>query len=180
MIRWTAHPAIRWTVVLIVAAALGFGTAALSAPKHHPAKRCHRKHHRRRCTRRHHPTNPTTSATATSPTGTTTAPTGPLPSRLEVDENDQGQPPQPYSLWPSHNPVAAGNVQFNIYNFGQDPHTFAVVDSSGHQLAFARVPANQPQTAVPVSVSLPPGRYTLECTLSGHASLGMVATLTVR
>jgi plastocyanin len=97
-----------------------------------------------------------------------------------VDENDQGQAPQPYSLFPSHNPVAAGQVQFNVYNFGEDPHTFAIVDSGGHQLAFAHVPANQPGTAVPVSASLAPGTYTLECTLPGHVGLGMVATLTVR
>jgi plastocyanin len=151
----------RWICLACAAAALGFSAAAVSAPHDsHRARRCHRRHRHRRCSR---------------PT-----PSGPLPGRLEVDENDQGQPPQPYSLWPSHNPVAAGRVQFNVYDFGQDPHTFAVVNSGGHQLAFARVPANQPETAVPVSVSLPPGTYTLECTLPGHARLGMVATLTVR
>jgi uncharacterized cupredoxin-like copper-binding protein len=103
-----------------------------------------------------------------------------LPSRLEVDENDQGQLPQPYTLRPSHNPVAAGAVHFNVYNFGEDPHTFAVLDASQHQLALVNVPANQSDTAVPVSVDLPPGTYTLECTLSGHAALGMRATLTVK
>jgi plastocyanin len=130
------------------------------------------------CRPRHAPNPPTSTTTAATTTSTT--PTAPLPSRLEVDENDQGQPPQPYSLWPSHNPVAAGKVQFNVYNFGQDPHTFAIVDSGGRQLAYARALANQPQTAVSLSVELPAGTYTLECTLSGHASLGMVATLTVK
>jgi plastocyanin len=43
-----------------------------------------------------------------------------------------------------------------------------------------QVPANQPETAVPVSVSLPPGTYTLECTLQNHAALGMRATLVVK
>ena len=188
---------IRRAVVLAVAAALGFGTAALSAPhhaspKHHrPAKKkCHRHHHRRRCPGRHKPKpkpkpkppkpTPTTTAGTTTTTPTSTAPSGPLASRLEVDENDQGQAPQPYSLYPSHNPVAAGQVQFNVYNFGEDPHTFAIVDSGGHQLAFAHVPANQPGTAVPISASLAPGTYTLECTLPGHVGLGMVATLTVK
>jgi plastocyanin len=102
-----------------------------------------------------------------------------LPSRLEVDENDQGQLPQPYSLRPSHNPVAAGVVHFNVYNFGEDPHTFAVVDASS-QLALAQVPAGQIDTAVAVTLTLTPGIYTLECTLLGHAALGMRATLTVR
>jgi plastocyanin len=190
---------IRWAALISVALALGFGTAVLAAPHKHPAKRCHRQHHhKRRCTPRHKPkpkpkpkpgkptpttttgTTTTTVTTTTTPPPTTTSPSGPLPSRLEVDENDQGDPPQPYSLRPSYNPVAAGVVQFNVYNFGQDPHTFAVVDSGGHRLAFAHAPANQSQTAVPVSANLAPGTYKLECTLSGHASLGMVATLTVR
>jgi hypothetical protein len=104
----------------------------------------------------------------------------PLPRRLEVDENDQGQLPLPYSLRPSHNPVGTGTVQFNVYNFGQDDHTFAVADASGHQFAHVDVPANQPGNAVPVNITLPPGTYTLECTLQGHAALGMVATLTVK
>jgi hypothetical protein len=103
-----------------------------------------------------------------------------LPHRLEVDENDQGDFPQPFSLRPSHNPVGTGVVQFNVYNFGQDPHTFAVVDASGRQRAFVNVPAMQPDTAAPVSVNLRPGRYTLVCTLQGHAALGMIASLTVR
>jgi len=104
----------------------------------------------------------------------------PLPHRLEVDENDQGELPKPYSLVPSHNPVAAGKVQFNVYNFGEDPHTFAVLDGKGRRLAFVKVPANQPDTAIELQVKLPRGRFTLECTLSGHAHLGMQATLTVR
>jgi plastocyanin len=104
-----------------------------------------------------------------------------LPRRLEVDENDQGQPPQPFSLTPSHNPVGAGTVQFNVYNFGQDPHRFAVVDSAGNQVGnTVDVPANQPGTAVAVSVNLPPGIYTLECTLQNHAALGMRATLVIK
>ena len=76
-------------------------------------------------------------------------------TRQEQRANDQGDPPQPYSLRPSYNPVAAGVVQFNVYNFGQDPHTFAVVDSGGHRLAFAHAPANQSQTAVPVPRAAP-------------------------
>ena len=199
---------IRRAAMLTAVAVLGFGTAALSAPQHQPpkhrkpAKHCKRHRHHRKCTPARHkpkpqpgrPTKPnppansgtttttgvTTSAPATTTSTTTPTPTGPLPSRLEVDENDQGQAPQPYSLWPSHNPVAAGNVQFNVYNFGEDPHTFAIVDSGGHQLAFAHVPRFQPQTAVPVSATLAPGTYTLECTLPGHVGLGMVSTLTVK
>jgi plastocyanin len=102
------------------------------------------------------------------------------PRRLEVDENDQGLMPTPYSLRPSHNPVGAGKVEFNVYNFGQDAHTFAVIDAGGRERAFVNVPAGLPAPDVPVTVRLRPGTYTLECTLQDHARLGMRAKLTVR
>jgi plastocyanin len=82
--------------------------------------------------------------------------------------------------------VATGSVQFNIYNFGMDDHTFAIKDSAGHEIgATAKVPANNLQTAVTVTANLPPGTYTLYCTLKpgqpdSHFTLGMHATLTVR
>lgn len=144
-------------LVALAAAAL-LATSPASA-----VKRCHpsRQH---RCHKRPRPPKPAPH----------------LPRRLEVDENDQGQPPQPYSLRPSHNPVGAGKVEFNVYNYGQDPHTFAVIDARGRQLAFAAAPPDQPDSPVTVSAALPAGRYTLECTLPGHAALGMRATLTVR
>jgi plastocyanin len=157
-------------------------------PAHHTIQHCRpRRHHpcpkpHKRRTKQHAgatKTTPGPRTVATAPTSPTVATTPVLPSRLEVDENDQGVGPQPYSLTPSHDPVAAGTVQFNVYNFGQDDHTFAVKNAGGQQVAFVDVPANQSQTAVPVSLSLPPGHYTLECTLAGHAGLGMRATLTV-
>ncbi len=168
---------------MILAAALGaglgdgvIGAAAHTSKKH---KACHRKHHRGKCKRRrehhHHTTTGPSSTNPGTTTPTTTNPTG-LASRLEVDENDTPS----YSLAPSHNPVAAGKLTFNVYNFGQDDHTFAVLDSAQHELAYAAVPAGQSQTAVTVNASLPAGTYTLECTLPGHAALGMKATLTVQ
>jgi plastocyanin len=178
-------------LLAVAVVALGLGTA--SAATHRSHRRCVKRSHHR-CVRyarpRHHkrkhrakpkPAPTRTTTTTTTTTASTTATTAqPLPSRLEVDENDQGQLPQPYTLRPSHDPVAAGDVHFNVYNFGEDPHTFAVLDASQHQLALVNVPANQSDTAVPVSVNLPAGTYTLECTLSGHAALGMRATLIVK
>jgi plastocyanin len=183
------------------------GVRPHATPKRH-ARSCRRRRRHRRCPRSaqgrrksvaHTPattttpsTTPATTVTSTAPppgtttavatttTGPTTTAPAPLPSRLEVDENDLGSQPRPYSLYPTHNPVAAGTVEFNVYNFGQDPHTFAIEDSKHHQLAFADVPANQPQTAVQVSATLAPGHYTLLCTLTGHAALGMQATLLVK
>jgi hypothetical protein len=111
--------------------------------------------------------------------GSTTTTTGPppLPSRLAVDEYEVPS----YRLHPSHNPVAAGTVEFNVYNFGMDPHTFAIRDAHGNQIGgVANVPANQPNTAVVVTADLAPGTYTLLCTLPNHAQLGMQATLTAQ
>jgi uncharacterized cupredoxin-like copper-binding protein len=177
-------------VALAAGATLGgaIGSSASTTPKRRaPACRPRPRHDcpqpRKRC--RPHPHHgcpvvkrkprPTTTSTTTTTT-TTTA----LPSRLEVDENDQGQLPLPYSMRPSHDPVAAGRVQFNVYNFGQDAHTFAIVDPTGHELTSVDLPAGAPQTAVQVTANLARGQYTLECTLPGHAKLGMIATLTVK
>jgi plastocyanin len=130
-------------------------------------------------------TRTTTSTTTTTTTSTSTTPP-PLPSRLEVDENDLGQLPQPYSLTPSHNPVATGKVEFNVYNFGMDDHTFAIRDLAGRQIgSTVRIPAGQQQTDVIVNATLAPGTYTLYCTLKAgqsdsHFALGMHATLTVK
>lgn len=121
----------------------------------------------------------TTSATETSSTST------PLPSRLEVDENDQLS----YSLSASHTSLATGTVEFNVYNFGEDPHTFAIVRGTNTAarplVSFARggtpasIPAGSPGAAVTVDAQLSPGTYTLFCTLSDHAALGMRETVTV-
>jgi len=124
-------------------------------------------------------TTSTTVATSTTTETTSTA----LPSRLEVDENDS-----PYSLIAGHALVSAGTVQFNVYNYGMDDHTFAIVrgtDTSAKPSPFlgsvppAKVPAGQADAAVTVSAALTPGTYTLFCTLPQHAALGMKTTITV-
>jgi plastocyanin len=189
--------------VLVGGEATGPGAATAAAPaaaRHHAARgRCTRRrvrHHRRcRHKRRHRHDStagpgrpdgsPSTGGGSTGgsggPTGTTTTPTTtgptPLPSRLAVDENDNPY----YTLHPTHNPVAAGSVEFNVYNLGMDDHTFAVDDAGGHHVSkVAQVPANHKDTAVTVTVNLAPGSYTLVCTLSGHAAAGMKAPLTVQ
>ncbi len=173
---------LRWALLFAIVAALGVmaGTSVASRTNHRPRARCHPTRHHRCPVAHRRKQSVKVKTTPVKTTTTTTTSSAVLPRRLEVDENDQGQDPQPYSLAPSHNPVGAGTVQFNVYNFGQDQHTFAVLNSAGQQLAFAQVPADQPDSAVPVSVNLPPGTYTLECTLQNHAALGMRATLVVK
>jgi hypothetical protein len=101
-------------------------------------------------------------------------PIDPLACRLEVDEAE-------WSLVASHNPVAAGNVQFNISNYGQDQHDMAIVDANGNIIA--QTGLIDPQRTAALTADLPPGTYTLECTLFGHHehyNLCMHATLTVQ
>ena len=173
-----------------------------------PARVCHRRHHRRICTtvrtKPHRPrkvttvtsTSTTTSATsatttsstttATSATQTTTSTTttssaAALPHGTQVDERATGQASPFYALDANEPTLAAGTIHFNIYNFDQDPHTFAVADANGQQLSSTvPVPAGQPDTPVTLTVNLPPGTYVLFCTLPQHAALGMKTTIVVK
>jgi plastocyanin len=94
----------------------------------------------------------------------------PLPRRLGVDENE-------YSVYPTHNPVRRGGVEFDVTNFGMDAHDFSIRNSKGTVLS--STPLASRASAV-VTVSLPPGNYTLFCSLSDHESRGMRAALVVR
>ena len=183
--------------------------AAASLGEAHTAKQarvCRHRHHRRVCTtvrtrpRRPHrvTTVTTTSTTATSSTSvttststTTTAPSttqttttttaAPLPHGTQVDERATGQSSPLYALDANERTLAAGTIHFNIYNFDQDPHTFAVEDSNGAQLTSSvAVPAGQPDTPATLTVDLPPGTYVLFCTLPAHAALGMKTTIVVK
>jgi plastocyanin len=94
----------------------------------------------------------------------------PLPRRLGVDERE-------YWVYPTHNPVASGRVEFDVTNFGMDMHDFSVRDA--HDNVLSSTPLASGATAV-VSIKLTPGRYTLFCSLSNHEALGMHARLTVK
>ena len=119
---------------------------------------------------------PPPSAATPSPAAPVTGAPSPaaLPSRLEVDERE-------WSVLPSHDPVAAGVVQFNVTNFGMDQHDLAIVGSAGQIVAQTQL--LDPQSTATLTATLAPGTYTLECTLYGnheHYNLGMHATLEVR
>ena len=172
---------------------------------------CHRHHHRRVCaTVRIKPrrlattTTTTTSSATTSPTpnqtsvtsstSTTAAQTtttqttttssstsASLPHGTEVDERATGQQSPFYALNAYQSTLAAGSIHFNVYNYDQDPHTFAIADSGGQQLTdTVQVPAGHTGAPVTLTVNLPPGTYTLFCTLPQHAADGMKATIVVK
>lgn len=202
-------PAVAALIAVALLAATSFGAARHSVRVCH-RRHGHRVCtvvHRRTPRRRHHPASTTTTtttssstssassappvtqttsttstaqttATQTTTTATTTAPA--LPHGTEIDERATGQQTPFYALHANETTLAAGTIRFNVYNFDQDPHTFAVQTADGQQLTTAvSVPAGQPRTAVPVTVDLPPGTYVLYCTLPQHAALGMRTTIVV-
>jgi len=130
-------------------------------------------------------TQTTTTQTATTQTSTTTSTSSStaaaLPHGTEIDEKATGQQSPFYAMNANERTLAAGTIRFNVYNFDQDPHTFAIADANGQQVGGAvNVPAGQPDTPVAVTVDLPPGTYVLFCTLPQHAADGMKTTIVVK
>jgi plastocyanin len=114
--------------------------------------------------RRH--TSPHHSLRATGPG----IPPSRLTRRLGVDENE-------YSVYPTHNPVGAGRVEFDVTNFGMDAHDLSIRTSNGTVLS--STPVASRESAV-VTVNLSPATYTLFCSLLDHEARGMHASLVVR
>jgi plastocyanin len=128
-------------------------------------------------------TTATTTHTQTTATQTTTSSTtqSSLAHGTEVDENATGVQSPLYSLTPYEPTLAAGTVHFNVYNYDQDPHTFAIADAQGHQIsATFSLPAGHTTAPVTVTADLAPGTYILFCTLPQHAESGMKSTIVVR
>jgi hypothetical protein len=74
--------------------------------------------------------------------------------------------------------VRPGVVSFSLHNFGEDPHDLAV-QRLGHR--YARAAQILPGASGTLRVRLAkPGRYTVYCTLAGHAARGMRAVIRVR
>jgi hypothetical protein len=123
--------------------------------------------------------SPTATATPTPPApgsapgpGTTPAPPAPppeqLPRRLGVDEGE-------WYVRPSRRRVAAGEVEMNVKNFGEDEHDLAV-ERGG--VTYGKVDVMPGQT-VQLIADLPAGTYKLFCTLEDgdHEAAGMSSTL---
>lgn len=74
--------------------------------------------------------------------------------------------------------VKPGIVAFSVHNFGQDPHDLAV-KRLGHR--YAKAARLLPGESGTLRARLmKPGRYTVYCTLAGHAAKGMRAIIRVR
>ena len=115
------------------------------------------------------PITPSAPGGNASPDVSGSPPAAALPRRLGVDETE-------YSVTPSYNRVAAGELEFNVTNFGMDDHNLAIRSPGGRLAEVVEVSPGQSRS---FSVNLPAGTYTLLCSLYDHEQLGMRATLRV-
>jgi plastocyanin len=79
----------------------------------------------------------------------------------------------------SQTEVAAGTIRFAVSNTGRMPHNLTIRDAAGTILgATPNFPAGD--SPVALEVTLPPGTYTVYCSLPGHAAQGQQNTLVVK
>jgi hypothetical protein len=96
--------------------------------------------------------------------------TPPPPARVQVVAKE-------FSLAPSRRRIYAGRAIIELANFGEDAHDLRLQRIGGAKVWGWRVA--QSGDVVDRLVTLPPGRYTLWCSLGNHRTLGMVASLLV-
>jgi plastocyanin len=107
------------------------------------------------------------------------APLGTAAPQAGTDLVPVGMSAREYSFGVYRPRVPAGRVRLNIHNYGEDAHDLQVRGPNGYRSPAS--PEVQPGDTLHVTLRLrTPGRYTLRCTLPGHAARGMVAHLTVR
>jgi Copper binding proteins, plastocyanin/azurin family len=94
----------------------------------------------------------------------------PLPSRTSVDLDE-------WRVTPAYRVLAAGNVEFNAANLGEDDHDFSVGDAPRANLVTVALGPGQSDS---VRLTLGAGVYTLYCSLPTHEEQGMRAEVTVR
>lgn len=104
-------------------------------------------------------------------------PTPALPSRTSVTLYESMDPP-PFRLSTPYTTFAAGRVELNVANRGEDDHNLFVEDGEGRVVAFT--PTLGPGDERQLTPTLAAGSYTLLCTIADHAANGMRRTITVR
>jgi uncharacterized cupredoxin-like copper-binding protein len=73
---------------------------------------------------------------------------------------------------------SSGDIVFAVKNGGQIEHNFVIEDDARKKRA--EIPYIEPGETLEVTVTLPPGTYTIYCSLPGHRDVGMVATLRLK
>ena len=100
----------------------------------------------------------------------------PAPARMLVTADE-------WMLVASRQRVAAGKLEIQLYNRGEDVHDLAArrVDRDGSRVGRTfRVRETRPGDLGEATWRLKSGKYSLWCTLPGHRAAGMRATLRAR
>ena len=95
----------------------------------------------------------------------------PAPARMLVTADE-------WSLVSSRQRIAAGKLEIQLYNRGEDGHDLAA-RRVGAERTF-RIAETRPGQLGEAAWRLKPGRYRLWCDLPGHRAAGMRASLRVR
>ena len=95
----------------------------------------------------------------------------PAPARVQVVAKE-------YSLGLSRTVVRSGPAVIELANFGEDPHDLRLQRVGARHVAGLGVVA--PGGRAELSLNLPPGRYSLWCSVANHRALGMRAVLVVK
>ena len=95
----------------------------------------------------------------------------PAPARMLVSADE-------WSLVRSRRRVAAGRLEIQLYNRGEDGHDLAARRVGGKRTS--RIAETRPGQLGEATWRLKPGRYRLWCDLPGHRAAGMRASLRVQ
>lgn len=82
-----------------------------------------------------------------------------------------------FKINPANLSAKAGEVSFAVSNDGKAPHNFVILDPAGKVVA--KTADLSPGQSAVLKANLTAGMYSFDCSLPGHASLGMVGMLTV-
>jgi hypothetical protein len=124
---------------------------------------------------------PTTSpdATPTPVPGAPATPTPvatPVPTATPVYPKRTGVDLDEWLVHSSYHTLAAGTIDCNASNLGEDDHNLSV---RGGGQDYGRLDLS-PGDAETLTLRLPAGTYTLYCSLQGHEEQGMHTDITVR
>jgi plastocyanin len=112
------------------------------------------------------PAPPVTPGATATPVPTAT-PTYPKRTNVDLDE---------WFVRPSYRTLAAGPIDFNANNKGEDDHNLAV-RGGGREYGKLDVPPGESDV---LTLTLGAGSYTLYCSLPDHEAAGMSANINVR
>jgi uncharacterized cupredoxin-like copper-binding protein len=93
----------------------------------------------------------------------------PLPSRTAVDLDE-------WRVTPAYRELAAGEVEFNAANLGEDDHDFSIRQGATQLRTVALAPGESESVRLTLAACV----YRLYCSLPDHEAAGMRSNVTVR